>query len=127
MSTRLVEYEVRVNTTGSAGSATGTALSDPIFGEIDYVAIDYTGAPVTTTVDLDEQGVATRKILDKAASNTDVVHYPSHKRQTNVGADIATDVYQRFLICGREILVTVALSDQLTPAVIVRIGVLEHQ
>jgi len=95
------EYQVAVTTTGSAGSATGTADSNPITGELLAVFVDYNAsAPATTTVDLDEVGGAGRKLLDKAANATDVTHYPRVLMQDNTGANL-TGVYERFALAGR--------------------------
>lgn len=117
MSIQYKEISVLVTTTGTAGAATGTADSEPIHGEIVAVKLDYhASAPVTTTVDLDELGGAARKILDKAASNTDVVHYPRVLMQGITGADL-TAWYERHVLAGRKVRVTVALSDALTGAV----------
>ena len=125
MSDQWREYQVVVNTTGSAGSATGTADSDPIAGELLAVYIDYAGtAPGTTTVDLDEVGGAGRKLLDKAASATDVTHYPRVQMQDNTGANVA-GVYERFALAGRKVRVSVAASNALSPAVTVTLLVRE--
>jgi len=119
------EYQVAVTTTGSAGSATGTADSNPITGELLAVFVDYNAsAPATTTVDLDEVGGAGRKLLDKAANATDVTHYPRVLMQDNTGANL-TGVYERFTLAGRKVRVTVALSNALAPAVTVTLLVRE--
>ncbi len=123
--TRYREITVPVNTTGTAGSATGTAVTEPINGDVVSVRLDFNaGAPATTTVDLDEVGGAARKILDKAASNTDVVHYPTALADDNTGTPL-TGIYARFSLAGRPIRITVAASDALTPAVTVTIMVEE--
>jgi hypothetical protein len=115
-------YAVEVTTTGGAGVATGVADTPPLHGALEAVEIDYEGAPATTTVDLDEVlsvGLG-RKILDKAASNTDVTHTPRVLLQDNTGANL-TAVYGRYVFAGRSVRVTVALSNQLSPAVRVRL------
>lgn len=113
------EITVPVTTTGTAGSATGTALSEPINGDLVAVRVDYhASAPATTTVDLDEVGGAARKLLDKAASNTDAVHYPVVAASDNTGTPL-TGIYTRLPLAGRKVQVTVAASDALAPAVTV--------
>lgn len=119
MSDQWREYQVVVNTTGSAGSATGTADSNPIMGELLAVYIDYAGtAPGTTTVTIDEIGGAGRRLLTKSASATDITHYPRAQMQDNTGANL-TGVYERFALAGRKVRVSVAASNALSPAVTV--------
>lgn len=119
------EVQVTVTTTGTAGSATGTGLSDTINGMLMAAHINYhASAPATTTVDLDEVGGAGRKLLDKAASATDVVHYPRVLMQDNTGANL-TGIYEPFALAGRKVQVSVAASDALTGAVVVTLIVEE--
>lgn len=122
----VVEYAVPVTTTGSAGSATGTVDSPPLRGELLAVKVDYDAtAPVTTKVDLDELGGAARKILNKAASATDAVHYPRVQMQDNTGAAL-TGIYERFILAGRKARIAVTASNALPAAVTVTFLVLEH-
>jgi len=128
---RFQEYRVAVTTTGEAGSATGSANSETINGEIHAVHIDYNAsAPDTTTVDIDEVGGAARKILDKAASKTDVTHYPRVAVEDNTGTGVTYDgsneIYEPFALAGRKLQVAVAASDELTDAVVVTIIVKEE-
>lgn len=123
---RVAEYSVPVTTTGSAGSASGSADSPPIMGELLAVKLDYDGsAPATTKVDLDELGGAARKILNKAASATDVTHYPRVQMQDNTGANL-TGIYERFFLAGRKVRVAVTSSNALAPALTVTFLVLEQ-
>lgn len=118
-------YVLRVTTTGSAGSATGTADSIPLYGLLMAVHIDYhASAPATTTVDIDELSGGSRKLLDKAASATDVTHYPRVQVQDNTGAAIS-GAYEPFFLNGIPVRCSVAASDALTDAVIVRITLLQ--
>jgi len=115
------EIVVRVTTSGSAGAAGGNAESPPIAGEIVAVHLNYdASAPATTTVDVDEVDGPARKVLDKAASTTDVTHYPRVQMQDNTGTPVA-GVYERFVLGGRKLKVTVALSNALTDAVVATI------
>jgi hypothetical protein len=122
---RIAEYVVSVTTTGSAGSATGSADTPSLDGEVIAVRLDYhASAPASTKVDIDEVGGSARKILNKAASATDVTHFPHQAVQDNTGAAI-TGGYERFLLDGRKLRVTVTLSNALTGAVVATILVLE--
>lgn len=120
---------VDVPTVGSAGSATGSADSPPLFGALEAVEIDYLNSvPATTTVDIDILNAANAtgaKVLDKAASATDVTHYPRTYAQDNTGSDLTFDgtrkVPTRFQFGGRKARVTAALSDEATPGVRVRL------
>ena len=114
----------RVNLTIDVGVATGyTGL---ITGKIIAVQVNY---PTNTCeVDLDTYGEQkSQKIMDLAASNTDVTHYPRILLQTNTGANIDTsdteggDVkkYGYFYVNGK-ILVSVASGTD-TEVVIVDI------
>lgn len=118
------EIRIPVTTTGSAGSASGTEDSEPITGFLMYARIEYHSAPSTTTVDIDEvlSGALGRKLLDKAASNTNVTHYPRHEMQNNTGTGVG--LYQPEYLAGRPVRVTIALSDALDPAVTVILGIL---
>lgn len=121
------EYNVSVTTTGEAGSATGTGQSAAINGSIHAIVVNYhASAPGTTTVDVDEVGGAARKLLDKAASATDVTHYPRVLVQDTTGANL-TAVYDTLALAGRAVTVTVALSDALTGAVVVTLIVEEDR
>lgn len=123
---RVAEYQVPVATSGSAGSALGSADSPPIMGELLAVRVDYDPtAPATTKVDLDELGGAARKVLNKAASATDAFHYPRVQMQDNTGAGI-TGIYERFIFGGRKVRVSITLSNALAAAVTVTFIVLEH-
>lgn len=120
------EITVPVPTTGTAGNATGNQSSPPIRGEIVAVFVKYDpAAPATTTVDVDEVEGPARKILDKAASNTSVTHYPRTQAQDTTGANIA-GIYDCIVLGGRKVKVTVAASDQLSPAVTVTLIIKEN-
>lgn len=108
-------YAVAVTTTGSAGSATGTATTDLIFGYLVDVYLDYhASAPSTTDVTI---SYATRggNILAVASANTDALFHPRASLATNAAAAI-TNSYSRFLL-NDKITVAVAEADALAPAV----------
>lgn len=119
------EVQVTVTTAGTAGSATGTGLSDTINGQLLAAHINYhASAPGTTTVDLDEVGGPGRKLLDKAGSNTDITHYPRVQMEGTTGSGL-TGIYEPFALAGRKVQVSVAASDALTGAVVVTLIVEE--
>lgn len=119
------EYEISVTTTGSNGSAVGDTTSPTINGAVHSVYVNYhASAPNTTTVDLDEVGGAARKILDLAGANTDIGYHPRLLAQGSTGSDL-TGVYDRPVLAGRSVKVTVGGSNALTAAVVVTIAVEE--
>lgn len=121
----ITEYVVTVNTTGSAGAATGSGSTLPINGKVLAVKVDYhASAPATTKVDVDENGGMARKVLNKAASNTDATHYPRLQMQDTSGTPVA-GIYEPIALAGRKLNIAVTASDQLTAAVVVTVMVEE--
>lgn len=113
-----VALTVNVTTTGSAGSATGSATTPPIWGYLYKVKVDYhASAPATTTVDVDEANGSARKVIDLAGANTDVTFHPRLEVQDKTGADASA--FEQFWFQGEKLTVAVAASDALTNAVIV--------
>ena len=126
MTTRVTEYIVDVTTVGSAGNATGFNDTPPIIGEVLSIQGEYLNSPpATTKVDVDELDGGARKVLNKAAGNTNFLHYPRALMQDNTGANL-TGIYERFILAGRKLRITVTLSNALAPAFRARITVLEH-
>lgn len=121
----MATHIIRVTTTGSAGSATGTAdTATVVRGLIYAVYVDYhASAPGTTTVDLDEVGGMGQKIVDLAAGNTDRALYPRVTETNNAGTAGSGTTY--YLVDGQPLRVTVAASNALTDAVVVRVQVVE--
>ncbi|MBZ0281025.1 MAG: hypothetical protein K8L97_09805 [Anaerolineae bacterium] len=112
---------IPVATTGSAGAAVGSAESPPLTGEVLAVHVHYhPTAPATTTVDVDEVDGPARKVLDKAASNTTVTHYPRAQMQDITGTPVA-GIYEPIPLAGRKLRVSVANSNPLPEAVVVTI------
>lgn len=122
----MAEYELKVTTTGSAGAATGTATTElPLNGAVwELIVTFHASAPATTTVDVDEVGGASRKILDLAAGNTSASYRPRLVSHSVTGT-ASSSYSEPFLITGRRVTVTVALSDALTNAVTVTLILLE--
>ena len=98
-----------------AGSASGSAYSPPVAGEILKVHIDYTGD--TNTMDLtleDVQDLASEKIVNLANQDTDIALYPRRLLETNDGTDLTYDgtrkVYAPYVVHGR-LKLSVAQAD----------------
>lgn len=108
---------VVVTTTGSAGSATGSATTEALFGELIDIYLDYhASAPATTdvTIAFSPRG---GNILVVADSATDALIAPRQTLVTNANAAI-TGSYDRFMLAG-PLTISVAQSDALTGAVTV--------
>jgi hypothetical protein len=115
--------KVSVTTTGSDGSATGTAYSaSPLFGEVFAVRVDWhASAPGTSDIDVtiesdDNHPAVTLVDIDDSA--TDVWIYPVVEQTTVAG--VGTSTYQHLLAAGR-VKVVVGGSDALTDAVVVTV------
>lgn len=108
---------IRVTTTGSAGSATGTATSQSIVGELLYLYVDFhASAPATTdtTMTAASSGAAVWSISN---SVTDVTVAPALACVTP--ANVAITNSHRPLVLGDRLTVALAQSDALTDAVVV--------
>lgn len=107
-------YAIPVTTTGSAGSATGSATSELILGYLVDVYLDYhASAPSTTDVTI---SFATRggNILVVSNSATDALYHPRALPVDNAGTSITAPT--PFLL-NDKVTVSVAGSDALTGAV----------
>jgi hypothetical protein len=113
---------IPVTTTGTAGSATGSATSDStITGFLVDIFFDFHGStPATadTTVSFATRGGT---IATVTSSATDVLIAPRQKAVDNAGAAI-TDSHGMFLL-NDKVTVSVAEADALTNAVIVYLRV----
>lgn len=116
---------IRVTTTGSAGSATGTGISElPFSGFVMGIKVDYDdSAPATTTVVITENGGLGRTILTLGAANTDAIYNPQFQIMDDDG--VAQTLYSPFYISSQSLLVTIAGADALTNAVVVSTVILE--
>lgn len=116
-------FTVAVNTTGSAGSATGTGTAtDFIHGYFLDAYIDYhASAPATTVVTIAQTGHAD-KVLTAPASATDVRIAPRQSLATRAGAAI-TNSHDLIPVNGT-LTVAVSASDALTAAATVTMRVL---
>lgn len=116
---------IRVTTTGSAGSATGSATSELVVtGYLETIKTTYSGVPSTTDVTITEASGLQRTLLTLTNSNTNSVDNPRYLIQDNAGADVAAN-YTKIWIDGK-ITVSVAQADAVTDGVVVRIQLSER-
>ena len=120
------EYTASIDTTGIAGSATGSATITGVSGLVDSIAVNYNGsAPATTTVTISQDfGGVTENIVAVPAGNTDLITRPRVVVQDTAAADIAQRDY--FALYAQSVDIAIAASDALTAAVVVTIRVIEH-
>lgn len=120
------DYKIKVTTTGSAGSATGTGVSRrPVSGVLGSIQIDYhASAPgATTDVTIAESTGMTRTFLTRTNTATDGVFYPAATQQDGTGTALTS--YSPYILVGDYVTVTVAGCDALTDAVVVTLHTLE--
>jgi hypothetical protein len=115
--TNLRDALATINTTGSAGSASGTGISESFNGFVLGIYLDFGAAPATTDVTITETltGVV---MLALTNVNTDGLYVPM--QPTVTPANALTGVWNYFPVNG-SVTVAVAQCDQLTPALTVRI------
>jgi len=124
----IISEEIKVTTTGSAGSATGAANSPSgIYGKIHAIYFDFhASTPNTADVTVTERiGSADRQTLCvETSSKTDVMRYPRRAVEDNAEATVTYDgtrpIYEKYAVNG-QIRVAVAQGDALTDAVVVTV------
>lgn len=110
----IVTEKVQVNTTGSAGSATGSANSKALHGFLLDVFLDYhADAPATTDVTL-EYDDNNDDILVVSNNKTDGRYAPV-KNNCDVAGAAISGVYANYPLNG-PLTVSLAQCDELTPA-----------
>lgn len=116
------EIILTVTTTGSSGSATGTATTEGlVYGVVAEVRFDFhASAPATTDTTLSEVDGATLLTLTNTA--TDVTLVPHLQACDAVGA-LIPGVYLPRVVCGRRLRISVAGCNALTAAVVAYIKV----
>jgi hypothetical protein len=122
------QQTVSVDTTGSAGSATGAANTPaPVSGKILKIRFDYhASTPATADVTVTERAGAVdwETICTETDSATDVTRYP--RKAVDDGAESAVtydgtnEIYEPFVV-NDYVRVAVAQGDALTAAVVVTI------
>lgn len=119
---RVVRSEtVTVTTTGSAASATGTATSKPFTGELLGFAIDYhASAPGTTDITI-EGATSGLDYYAKTNTATDIFVVPALFSLGANGSALSSDVTPRHYCVGEGVKVSLAQTDALAAAVVVRI------
>lgn len=127
----MIKHErVRVTTTGSAGSATGSATTaDEFHGFLHKVRIDYhASAPATTDLTLVETEAASLTLLTLTNNNSDGTYLPREAVHDNAGTGVTYDgtrpIYERSPVSGH-LTVSLAQADALTDCVVVDIYVEE--
>lgn len=116
---RVMTETVTVTTTGSAGSATGTADTRAMNGFLLDVFLDYhASAPATTDLLILYLAPSNGQILAVANSVTDNFHAP-RKQATDASGAAIVGQYELYPLDGT-IQVQLAQSDALAAAVVVR-------
>ncbi|MDP2950170.1 MAG: hypothetical protein Q8P22_11600 [Chloroflexota bacterium] len=121
-------HKISVTTTGSAGSASGSAIKAVPKGKIKAVYIDYNAsAPATTDVTIKSEADSTGvppdvTVLTRSDSKTDGWFYPKVQVHDNAAAAV-TGAYDDPVVHGGVISVTVAQADALADCVVVYIFV----
>ena len=93
---------------GSAGSATATGYSSPVFGEVLAVHVAYLDSPPAGTTDFtlsDESDPASEAIVSLANAATDIKIYPERVVEKNDGTDwlyaAGEEVSRPYVVHGR--------------------------
>ena len=103
------QIQVSVTVSGSAGSATGSGVSEiPLYGKLYAVYLDYTTQAATCDVTI-SAGSPAQTLLTVSNANTDAWFYPRVQADTDAGAAI-TEWYDEPPVCGY-VTVSVAQSD----------------
>lgn len=110
---------ITVNTTGSAGSATGSTTSGFIRGYLIGAYFDFGACPGTTDTTVSYADPANGNIIVLTNTATDAFHL-IRKQCTDIAGAAITGVYDLFPINGT-VTVSVAQCDVLTPALTVRL------
>lgn len=83
------QYRITATTTGAAGSASGSAVTDyPLSGKLMAVHLDYVDQPATADVTI-TAGVPSQTLLTVTNANTDGWFYPRVQTDTDAGAAIS--------------------------------------
>lgn len=116
---------IKVTTTGSAGSATGSGTGIG-YGELHSVVVKFhASAPATTDVAIKRtiNGVD-EAILTLTNVNTSAVYHPPGPQHAIAGGAVISSSYAPFVLDGELLTVTVTGCDALTDAVEVSFGLI---
>lgn len=111
---------ITVDTTGTAGVATGTATSQRIKGYIEAVRLDFNAStPATTDVTITAGDPVPHAIATSTNSATDVTLYPV-VQTTN------SSTYRQIYLDWQTVTVAVAQADELDNAVTVYLSIKDY-
>lgn len=115
------KHELKVSTTGVAGSASGSSILAVPLSELVGVYVDFHGsAPATTDLTLKSPGnPASVTLMTLTNTNTDAWKYPKVQKHDNIGAAIVGD-YADPIIHGN-LQADLAQCDALTDAVVLTV------
>lgn len=124
---KVTQYSGSVTTTGSAGSATGTAtINVTKWGYLEWIYLDFhASAPNTTDTTIAHGGTPPGgNILVVSNSKTDAIYYPRAGAVDAAGAAITNSAVR--IPVGGPITVSLAQCDALTDAETVYLGVADR-
>ncbi len=112
------KFEIKITTTGSAGSASGSGHSATPLGQLVALHLDYhASAPATTDVTVTAPGnPAALTVLTLSDNNTDGWYFPKTQDHDNTGSAVTGSYSDPLLHLGVDI--SVAQADALTNAVV---------
>lgn len=112
---------IPVTTTGTAGSATGTATSDPIIGQIMEVEVLWHGSAPATSDIVVEGAITGLDLYAKVNVQTAVRKTPSQYSVSSANAALTGDVTPQKICIAEAVKVTVSQANALTNAAVVRV------
>ncbi len=111
------KFEIKLSTTGSAGSATASGHAATPIGQLVALHLNYTSQPATTDITVTApSNPAALTILTLSNANTDAWFFPKTQDHDNVGAAITGSYSDPLLHNGVDI--AVAQGDAVTDGVI---------
>jgi hypothetical protein len=113
------KHELKVSTTGSAGSASGSAILAAPLSELVAMYVDYhASAPATTDLTLTAPGnPASVTVLTLTNNATDGWYYPKAQKHDNTGSAVTGDYADP--VVHSHLNLALAQCDALTDAVVV--------
>jgi len=111
--------KIKVSGTGSAGSASGSAVEAVPFSYLHAIYFDFTSAPSTMDTTVKSPGnsdLPSVTVLTLTNVNSDAWYYPRRQNEDNTGAQI-TGSYDRYFLSG-SISIEIAQADAVTDEVV---------